>query len=352
MGKVLDEEVVVKEYSPEYGDKTVEHLINVAGVEHGFREWDNHFISKEFLKISDKEQFWIAVNSKDEVIGAMGLMESEFSENIAKLHSVYVDKDYRSTGVANRLLDKAMNFARECGYYKIVLHTSNAFPAGIKFYEKNGFTVSKTIDTGFGIWYEKNLKDIKWNDYFANIRKKYSMRVSKTKPLIIDLDGKNVTSNIEYSLIDNQQGSFLSIMEQVVKKFTKEYECMAIFGVDEVSFIFNSAAEIIDRINNNKNYKSDEIISIFSQYFFAEFNNLNTHEPIFWHGKCYSIEENKKTSYIKYKSQSILNVFTTYLYYKGERISLDEYLNGNIKKMQEVKKQPKIEFLDLSEYSN
>lgn len=216
------------------------------------------------------------------------------------------------------------------------------------------------------------------------------MRVSKTKPLIIDLDGKNVTSNIEYSLIDNQQGSFLSIMEQVVKKFTKEYECMAIFGVDEVSFIFNSAAEIIDRINNNKNYKSDEIISIFSQYFFAEFNNLNTHEPIFWHGKCYSIEENKKTSYIKYKSQSILNVFTTYflkkngvkdagnikldkkleqcnsidfykdveeysegiLYYKGERISLDEYLNGNIKKMQEVKKQPKIEFLDLSEYSN
>ena len=84
MGKVLDEEVVVKEYSPEYGDKTVEHLINVAGVEHGFREWDNHFISKEFLKISDKEQFWIAVNSKDEVIGAMGLMESEFSENIAK----------------------------------------------------------------------------------------------------------------------------------------------------------------------------------------------------------------------------------------------------------------------------
>ena len=173
------------------------------------------------------------------------------------------------------------------------------------------------------------------------------MRVSKTKPLIIDLDGKNVTSNIEYSLIDNQQGSFFSIMEQVVKKFTKEYECMAIFGVDEVSFIFNSAAEIIDRINNNKNYKSDEIISIFSQYFFAEFNNLNTHEPIFWHGKCYSIEENKKTSYIKYKSQSILNVFTTYFLKKNGVKDA-----GNIKLDKKLEQCNSIDFYkDVEEYS-
>lgn len=390
MKKINGEEVVVKCFSPEYEEQVIEHLVDITGGEFGFKEWENHYRSKGFLYISEKEEFWIAINNKNEVIGTMGLMQDKFDENAAKLHSVYVNKYYRGTGVADKLLKTAIDFAEKCGYNKIILSTSNDFPAGIRFYEKNGFTISKSINSQNGIWYEKNLKQNKWNDYFAKIRNKYSMRVSKTKPLIIDLDGKNVTSNAMYSLLDNQKGSFLDIVEQVVKKITYEYECMAIFGVDEISFIFDSAAGIIDKINNNKNYKSDEIISIFSQYFFNEFNNLNSKTTIFWHGKCYSIEENKKISYIKYKSQSILNVFLAYflkkngikdagnikldkklelcnkidffkdveqyskgiLYSKGKRIDLDEYLKGNIKQIGEVKKQPQIKFLDLNEFNN
>lgn len=390
MKKINGEEVVVKCFSPEYEEQVIEHLVDITGGEFGFKEWENHYRSKGFLYISEKEEFWIAINNKNEVIGTMGLMQDKFDENAAKLHSVYVNKYYRGTGVADKLLKTAIDFAEKCGYNKIILSTSNDFPAGIRFYEKNGFTISKSIKSQNGIWYEKNLKQNKWNDYFAKIRNKYSMRVSKTKPLIIDLDGKNVTSNAMYSLLDNQKGSFLDIVEQVVKKITYEYECMAIFGVDEISFIFDSATGIIDKINNNKNYKSDEIISIFSQYFFNEFNNLNSKTTIFWHGKCYSIEENKKISYIKYKSQSILNVFLAYflkkngikdagnikldkklelcnkidffkdveqyskgiLYYKGKRIDLDEYLKGNIKQIGEVKKQPQIKFLDLNEFNN
>ena len=390
MKKINGEEVVVKCFSLEYEEQVIEHLVDITGGEFGFKEWENHYKSKGFLYISEKEEFWIAINNKNEVIGTMGLMQDKFDENAAKLHSIYVNKYYRGTGVADKLLKTAIDFAEKCGYNKIILSTSNDFPAGIRFYEKNGFTISKSIKSQNGIWYEKNLKQNKWNDYFAKIRNKYSMRVSKTKPLIIDLDGKNVTSNAMYSLLDNQKGSFLDIVEQVVKKITYEYECMAIFGVDEISFIFDSATGIIDKINNNKNYKSDEIISIFSQYFFNEFNNLNSKTTIFWHGKCYSIEENKKISYIKYKSQSILNVFLAYflkkngikdagniklykklelcnkidffkdveqyskgiLYYKGKRIDLDEYLKGNIKQIGEVKKQPQIKFLDLNEFNN
>lgn len=391
MEKINGEEVVIKEYSPEYEEQVIEHLVNITGGEFGFVEWENHYRSKGFLTISEKEQFWIAVNGNNEVIGTMGLMYDNHLPNTAKIHSVYVNSKYRGTGISKKLLQDCLDFAINCGYKNVILSTSEAFPAGIKFYEKNGFKVTKKIDTGSGIWYIKSLKKKNnWNDYFANIRNKYSMRVSKTKPLIIDLDGKNVTSNVNYSLLANQEGSFLYTMEQTVKKFTKDFECMSIFGVDEVSFIFDSAEKIIDRINSNKNFKTDEIISVFSQYFFAEFNKENKEKPIFWHGKCYSIEENKKLSYIKYKSQSILNVFTTYflkkngvkdagnikldkkieqcnsidfykdveeyskgiLYYKGERISLDEYLNGNIKPIQEVKKQPKIEFLDLNKFNN
>lgn len=226
-----------------------------------------------------------------------------------------------------------------------------------------------------------------WNDYFGNIRNKYNMRVSKKRPLVIDLDGKNVTTSEIFSLVDDSKDGFLDIMEQTVKHFTAEYNCLAIFGVDEVSFIFENAESIIDKINKSKNFKADEIISIFSQYFFEYFNKLNTKQTIYWHGKILSIPEQKIKSYILYKSQSILNVFTTYflkknmvkdaghikldekiklckenqyykdieqyergiIYLKGERIDLEEYLKGNIVIINTTEKK-KVEKLDLTEF--
>lgn len=233
----------------------------------------------------------------------------------------------------------------------------------------------------------EEIKENCWNDYFGNIRKKYNMRVSRKKPLVIDLDGKNVTTSAIFSLVDDSKDGFLDIMEQTVKHFTAEYNCLAIFGVDEVSFIFEDAESIIDKINKNRNFKADEIISIFSQYFFEYFNKLNTKQTIYWHGKIMSIPEQKVKSYILYKSQSILNVFTTYflkknmvknaghikldekiklckeneyyknieqyergvLYFRGERIDLEEYLNGNIRIVDTTEKQ-KTGYLDLTTF--
>lgn len=229
-----------------------------------------------------------------------------------------------------------------------------------------------------------------WNDYFGSIRKKYSMRVSPSKPLVIDLDGKNVTASKEFSLIDPSEGGFVDMMEQTAKHFSEEYNCLAIFGVDEISFIFNSAESIIRTINSSQNYKNDEIISIFSQYFFDYFNGLNSKRKIFWHGKTYSISEDKIKSYIKYKSQSIMNVFTTYflkrnmvkdagnieldkklemcnkydtyknieeyasgiLYLKGKRIDIEQYLEGNIVYIENEEKKPNIKYIDLKAFDD
>lgn len=219
-------------------------------------------------------------------------------------------------------------------------------------------------------------KEYIWNDYFGNIKKKYGMRVSKKNPLVIELDGKDVTASTTFSLIDNSKDSFLNIMEQTSKYFSSKYNCLAIFGVDEVSFIFENAETIINKINKNRNFMTDEIISVFSQYFFEYFNKLNTKQNIFWHGKAFSIPKQKVNSYILYKSQSILNVFTTYflkknmvkdaghikldekierckqidyykevekysrgiLYLNGGKVDLDEYLKGNIKIIEETKR--------------
>lgn len=224
---------------------------------------------------------------------------------------------------------------------------------------------------------EKSNNTKKWNDYFGNIRAKYDLRVNPKKPLVIFLDGKNVTTGKDFNLLNSGKDSFIDVMEQTVKYFTYQYDCIAICGVDEVSFIMKSAESIIDKINSSRNFRSNEITSVFSQYFFEYFNKINKNNVVYWHAKCYSIPTQKVQSYIKYRSKVIFNTFTTYflkknmvknagkmnpedkiklckqmdyyddiekyargiVYYKGEQIDLDEYLNGNIKIVKENKKE-------------
>lgn len=207
-----------------------------------------------------------------------------------------------------------------------------------------------------------------WKNYFNNIQKKYSMRVSRTEPLVIRLDGKDVTKNRLIDLLDRKnENSFNNSLEITVKYFTEKYNCFAIFGSDEASFIFKNPNLILKDMTNDACNSSNEIISGFSQYFFKYFNEFDKHKVVYWHGKCFSIPENKIKSYIKYRSRIIQNVMTTYflvkkgkydgneklekrinkcksladystfsdiengvLYYNGARIDLDKFLNSDI----------------------
>ena len=69
---------------------------------------------------------------------------------------------------------------------------------------------------------------------------------------------------------------------------------------------------VIEDLDNEKVNRSNEIISLFSQYFFDYFNNLNKNAKIFWHAKCFSINNDKIKSYVKFRSKTIKNVMTTY----------------------------------------
>ena len=113
-----------------------------------------------------------------------------------------------------------------------------------------------------------------WNNYFAQIRKKYSMRVSLKEPLVINLDGKDVTKNKNISLLIKHDNGFLDAMEKTVIHFTEKYDCISIFGADEVSFIFLKPIDLIKDLNSDNNNSSNEIIAVFSQYFFDYFNSI------------------------------------------------------------------------------
>ena len=207
-----------------------------------------------------------------------------------------------------------------------------------------------------------------WNNYFLQIRKKYSMRVSTKTPLVINLDGKNITKNKNINILEKYKGSFRDALEKTAIYFSKKYKCLSILGADEVSFIFENPMILIEDLNDDKDNFSTEIISLFSQYFFDYFNNIYNFERIYWHGKCYSIPNDKIISFIKYKSRLIQVLTTTYflkfngiknagiigiseklkkcdefneyikfkpiekglLFLEGQNISIEDFINGNI----------------------
>ena len=232
---------------------------------------------------------------------------------------------------------------------------------------------------------EKRDLDRKWFNYFSNMRNKYNMRVSANKPLIIFLDAKDSSKNNRTLLKGNKNG-FSESMEQTARHFTMRYNCLSISGTDEISFIIEDTDNFIDSINNEKNYRTHDIVSIFSQYFFEYFNNIYERETVYWHCKCFNIAKEKVQSYIRYKSNGILKEVTSIflkqngvknaygiklkeklemckkyetfslleeykngvLYKNGNKIDLNEYFKGNIVILEQ--KTDTTEFFDLTEF--
>ena len=226
-----------------------------------------------------------------------------------------------------------------------------------------------------------------WNSYFFQIQSKYSMRVSFKNPLVIRLDGKDVTKNKKYDLLNNYEGNFRNTLEKTAEFFTRKYNCLAILGSDEISFIFTDPLVVISDLDKEKWNTSNEIISVFSQYFFDYFNEHNKQSKVFWHGKCFSIRNEKINSYIKFRSSIIKNVMTTYflskynikmgkekqekreieckklqgyevlediqngvLYLEGDRIDIIEFYKGNIKKVKSTEHKSSDLYIDLTNF--
>jgi tRNA(His) 5'-end guanylyltransferase len=151
-----------------------------------------------------------------------------------------------------------------------------------------------------------------WNNYFYQIQKKYSMRLSLKDPLVIRLDGKDVTKSKDLNLLYKFKGSFFDAFEESAKYFSKKYNCYSLFGTDEISFVIENPLQLFEDLDSDKTNHSNEVISLFSQYFFNYFNKTYNGDNIFFHAKCFSIPNGKINSYIKYRSKSITNVITTY----------------------------------------
>jgi GNAT superfamily N-acetyltransferase len=88
-----------------------------------------------------RNDFWVVQADKG-VVGTFGI-ESR-SEDSTELRRMYLDRDFRSRGIAQRMLQRAEARAREFGFSKMILSTAEVQKAAIVFYGKNGYQLVRT----------------------------------------------------------------------------------------------------------------------------------------------------------------------------------------------------------------
>ena len=83
--------------------------------------------------------YWVAEDETGTVVGGAGVGAMEGVPGVCELRKMYCMPEARGTGVAHRLLETALDYAKSF-YSRCYLETfSNMIPAQ-KFYEKHGFT--------------------------------------------------------------------------------------------------------------------------------------------------------------------------------------------------------------------
>ena len=94
---------------------------------------------KDSYMIQSGSHFWVAV-WRDKIVGMIGLFEKEsYKLKIAELKRMYVSSEYRGKGVATKLLERAVHYARIHHYDRIFLDTTTAHKDAHRFYKKHGF---------------------------------------------------------------------------------------------------------------------------------------------------------------------------------------------------------------------
>src|SRR5882757_3489097 len=99
---------------------------------------------KQLLEVfsgTKRNAFWV-VASQNEIIGSFGIESRGVSDT--ELRRMYLDKDYRGLGIAQRMLDCAETEARSFGFTKMIVSTAQIQKAADRFYRKSGFRQIRT----------------------------------------------------------------------------------------------------------------------------------------------------------------------------------------------------------------
>ena len=135
----------IREYKSEDKEQIIEMVSEI--LECIFNGDPTQFkVLKEFNITKDYVLYLVVEiqGNEKKIVGTMALKKMDKEE--VRLKRIYVRKEYRKRGIAQKLLNQLVKFAKESGYKKILLHTYPTMKNAHKFYKKNGFIVTTGKD--------------------------------------------------------------------------------------------------------------------------------------------------------------------------------------------------------------
>lgn len=131
----------IREYKTEFKNDIAEMILKIQQEEYSIPikiEDQPDLANIETFYMQEDGNFWVYTH-EGEIVGTLALKNIENGNAI--LRKMFVKKEYRGKefGIAKKLLDKSIEWAREKNFSKLFLGTTEKFLAAHRFYEKNGF---------------------------------------------------------------------------------------------------------------------------------------------------------------------------------------------------------------------
>ena len=102
--------------------------------------WGDPYLERfSEVYVLSNNSYWVAENDEGVVVAGAGIGPLEGEPEVCELQKMYCLPEYRGTGIAQKLLDEALTFAK-AHYSKCYLETRDNMDRAKAFYERNGFT--------------------------------------------------------------------------------------------------------------------------------------------------------------------------------------------------------------------
>lgn len=111
------------------------------------------------------QDFYIAKDENNTVLGFFSVEHFYSSENKTKLHKIYILPENQGKGIGKLMIDQAVKLAKKNNSESIILNV-NRYNSAFQFYEKLGFKIIQTIDLEIGNGYlmEDYILELKMNN--------------------------------------------------------------------------------------------------------------------------------------------------------------------------------------------
>lgn len=124
-------------------NRAVEHVIRACLIEFGADHEGTAWADPDLGRFSEiyataGNKYWVAENEDGKIVGGVGIGRLDGAADVCELQKMYCLPEARGTGAAHRLMDLALEYARQY-YGRCYLETLENMTAAQRFYEKYGF---------------------------------------------------------------------------------------------------------------------------------------------------------------------------------------------------------------------